>query len=87
MASKSEFNLELVIRAVDRATAPLQKIGAALQRSMKPMGAGMKALHGQAIVNGFRQVGTALMGIGTAAWDTGQRLFNPPNVAGWDDDR
>jgi phage-related minor tail protein len=74
MAAGKEFPLSLVIKAVDKATAPLRAINAKIQRITAPiakLGNSFKAFGQEA---GFGEVGSALGGVGSAAGNVGRQV-------------
>jgi hypothetical protein len=90
MAGKTEFPLALVIKAVDKATAPLRKINDRIKHATAPvrrLGNSLKAFGEEAgfpkLLKGFQGVGSALSNVGSAAFAVGQRIVAMAGVAGF----
>lgn len=80
-----KYPLSIVVRAVDKATAPLRGINANLAKMTRPFSVGFSrlsnklgALAGEArlpqLVEGFKRAGGALWGAGKEAWALGKQL-------------
>ncbi len=90
MANGKEFPLSLVIRAVDKATAPLRAINARIQRFTGPVKGLSNKLRGLAeeaglpeIAKGFKGVGSAAFKVGQEVFALGQRILTMAGVAGF----